>query len=187
VLKLEPGNPAAHEGLIMIVGRYQRLAEDALERGALDRAQRNLDSAKTVQPDAEWLNPVQHEINRRQELAARPEPVPEHAPRPDAAHREACLADCENRHQACREEVEHQTEADCLRSHDETCEQRYEACMSDSSKLFMGAVSHESECIGVHASCRRSAAKDCATAAHNAEGECTTRFETCTRRCQSLE
>ena len=59
--------------------------------------------------------------------------------------------------------------------------------MSDTSKLYLGAVSHESECIGVHGKCLRSAAKECAAAAQNAEESCQTEFDSCTRLCQGLE
>ena len=187
VLELEPHNPAAREGLIVIAERYHGLAGDALDRGALDRAQRHLDSARLVDPDADWLTPVQREIDQRRQEEAQAMHQPEPATQPDSVGREQCLAECENRHQACREEIDTQAEADCLRNVEVTCEQRYEACMSDSSKLFMGQVSHESDCIGVHIQCRKSATRDCATAIQNAERNCEAQMETCAQRCQNAE
>jgi hypothetical protein len=187
VLELEPHNPTAREGLIAITGRYLGLVEDALVRGALDSAQRHLDSARAVDPGAHWLTPLQREIEQRRHVAARPEHIPERDPRPDEADREACLSACERHHQACRAEIDRQTEADCLRSRAETCEQHYQSCMSDSSKLFMGEVSHESDCIGVHIICSKSAAEDCAAAPQIARERCETQFDTCTRLCGSSE
>ena len=185
VLELDPHNPTAREGLIAISERYHGLVEDALARGVLDRAQRHLDSARAVDPGADWLNPMQREIDQRRRVAARPVNRPERAPHPDEADREACLAECETRHQACRAEIDLQTEADCLHGFEETCEERYQSCMSDPGKAFMGEVSHESDCIGVHASCRRSAAKGCAAAPQVAAEHCGTQLDTCSRRCQS--
>ena len=187
VLELEPHNPAAREGLIVIAERYHGLAGDALDRGALDRAQRHLDSARLVDPGADWLTPVQREIEQRRQEEAQAMHQPEPATQPDSVGREQCLAECENRHQACREEIDTQAEADCLRNVEVTCEQRYEACMSDSSKMFMGQVSHESDCIGVHIQCRKSATRDCATAIQNAERHCEAQMETCAQRCQNAE
>jgi len=187
VLELEPYNPTAREGLMAITERYHGLVEDALVRGDLDSAQRHLDSARAVDPDTDWLTPWQREIDQRRHVAARPEHKPERAPRPDEAGREACLSDCEHRHQACGEEIDRQTEADCLHSRAETCEQRYESCMSDSSKLWMGQVSLESECAGVHIICSKSAAEDCAAAPQIARERCETQFDTCTRLCGSSE
>jgi hypothetical protein len=187
VLELEPRNPIAREGLVLIAERYHGLAEDALDRGTLDSAQRYLDSARGVDPGADWLTPLQQEIDQRRHVAVRPEHEPEPAPRADEADREACLSDCERHHRACRAEIDRQTEADCLRNSAQTCEQRYESCMSDSSKLFMGQVSLESECAGVHAKCSRSTAKDCAAAPQIAEERCETHFDTCTQRCRSAE
>ena len=112
---------------------------------------------------------------------------PEPATHTEAADREACLAECENRHRTCREQIDPQTEANCLRNVEVTCEQRYESCMSDSSKLFMGQVSHESDCIGVHIECRKSVARDCATAAQNAGRHCEAQMETCAQRCEGPE
>jgi hypothetical protein len=187
VLELEPYNPTAREGLMAITERYHGLVEDALVRGDLDNAQRHLDSARAVDPGADWLTPLQREIDQRRHVAARPENIPESDPRPDEADREVCLSACERHHEACRAEIDRQTEAECLRSHAETCEQRYRSCMSDSSKLWMGQVSHESDCIGVHIVCSKSAAKDCAAAPQIAEERCETQFDTCTRRCRSAQ
>ena len=183
VLELEPHNPTAREGLAAITERYQGMAEDALARGALDRAQRHLDSARTVDPDAAWLHPLQREIDQRRRAATRPEP----APRPDGAGREACLAACEHRHEACRAEINPDAEAECLRSREATCEQRYESCMADPSKLYMGQVSHESECIGVHIQCRRSAAAGCAAAPRIAEERCQSQLDECVQRCRDTD
>ena len=187
VLELEPHNPTAREGLILITERYHGLVEEALAHGDLDSAQRHLDSASVVEPGTDWLTPLQREIDQRRDVAARPEREPEHAPRPDEAAREACLSACESRHQACRAEIDGQIEAECLRSRAETCEQRYESCMSDPSKLFMGPASLESECAGVHAKCSRSAAKGCAAALQSAEERCDDQFGNCTRHCGSAE
>jgi hypothetical protein len=187
VLELEPHNPAAREGLIVITERYHGLAGEALDRGALDRAQRHLDSARLVDPDADWLTPVQREIDEQRQEEAQAMHRPEPATHTDAAYREACLAECENRHRSCREEIDPQTEENCLRNHEMTCEQRYESCMSDPSKLFMGEVSRESDCIGIHIECRKSIARDCATAAQNPERQCEAQMETCTQRCQNAE
>jgi hypothetical protein len=187
VLELEPHNPAAREGLIVIAERYHSLVEGALDRGALDIAQRHLESAGAVDPGADWLAPTQREIDRRRRVAAGSEPRPGRAPLSDAAEREACLSDCERSHQACRAEIDPQIEADCLRNRAQTCEQLYESCMSDSSRMYMGQVSHESECVGVHANCRRSAAKGCGAALQIAEEQCETQFDTCTRRCRGKE
>jgi len=187
VLELEPHNATAREGLMAITERYHGLIEDALVRGDLDSAQRHLDSARAVDPGTDLLNPLQREIEQRRHVAARPQHQPERAPRPDEADREACFSACERHHQACSEEIDRQTEADCLRSLAETCEQRYQSCMSDSSKLFMGEVSHESDCIGEHIICSKSGAKDCAAAAQIAEERCETQFDTCTRSCRSAQ
>jgi hypothetical protein len=187
VLELEPRNPIAREGLRMISERYHGLAEDALDRGTLDSAQRYLDAARGVDPGADWLTPLQQAIEQRRHVAGRPDHKPEPAPRMEEADREACLADCERRNRACRAEIDRQTEADCLRNSAQICEQRYEACMSDSSKLFMGQVSLESECAGVHAKCSRSTAKECAAAPQIAEERCEAQFDTCTQRCRSAE
>ena len=187
VLELEPHNPTAREGLIAITERYHGLVEDALVRGSLDNAQRHLDSAGAVDPGADWLTPLQREIDRRRHVATRPEPKPERAPRTGKADREACLSDCERRHQACRAEIDPQAEASCLSSRAKTCEQRYQSCMSDGSKMFMGQVALESECAGVHIKCSNSAAKGCAAAPQVAETRCETRFDTCTQRCRGSE
>ena len=97
------------------------------------------------------------------------------------------MAACKNRRQACHEEIAARAEADCLRGHEEICEQRYDSCMSDPGKLFMGQVSAESECIGIHVKCRKSAAEECATAVQDAEGQCTTQFELCAQSCRNGE
>lgn len=185
VLELEPHNPAAREGLLAITERYHGMVEDALARGTLDSAQRYLDSARMVDPDAGWLMPFQREIDRQRQVASRPEHKPEPAARPAAAELEACLSACERRHRACLAELERQSEADCLRSRAETCEQRYQSCMSDPGKLYMGQVALESECAGVHASCRRSAAQGCAAASRSAQERCATQFDACSRRCRN--
>ncbi len=138
VLELEPHNPTAREGLIAITERYHGLVEDALVRGALDSAQRHLDSARAVDPGADWLTPLQREIEQRRHVAARPEHQPERALRPDEADREACLSACERRHRACRAEIDRQTEADCLRSRAETCEQRYQILHVGPKQNFPG-------------------------------------------------
>ena len=140
-----------------------------------------------AEPDADWLTPVQREIDQLRQEEAQAMHRPEPATDPDAAYREACLAECENRHRSCREEIDPQTEENCLRNHEMTCEQRYESCMSDPSKLYMGEVSRESDCIGVHIECRKSIARDCATAAQNAERQCEAQMETCAQRCQNAE
>lgn len=187
VLELEPHHEAARMGLIAITERYHGLVEDALVVGNLDSAQRYLDSARVVDPGTDWLSPLQREIDQRRRVAARTERKPERAPRPGEADREACLSACERRHQACRAEADLQTEADCLRGRAETCEQRYQSCMSDPSKMFRGQVSLESECAGVHASCRKSAAKGCAAAPQVAAERCDAQFDTCTQRCEGTE
>jgi hypothetical protein len=183
VLELDPQNPTAREGLIAISERYHGLVEDALASGALDRAQRHLDSARAVDPGADWLTPMQREIEQRRHVAAQPVHKPEAAPHPAEAGREACVSDCERDHQACRTEIDLQTEADCLSSRAEVCEERYQSCMSDVSKMFGGRVALESECAGVHSRCTRSAEKDCAAAPQIAEERCETRLESCIRRC----
>ncbi|MGB5612153.1 MAG: TIR domain-containing protein [Sedimenticolaceae bacterium] len=187
VLELDPDNPRAREGLVAITARYHGLIEDALDRNALDNAQRYLDSARAVDPSTAWLNPLQREIDQRRHVTALPERKPERSAQPDVAKREACLSACEHSHQACRAEIDPQIEASCLRSREEACERLYESCISDSSKMFLGEVSHESQCIGVHANCRRTSAKDCGAARQIAEERCDTEFGTCTEHCQSLE
>jgi hypothetical protein len=187
VLELEPRHPAAREGLRAIIERYRGLIEDALVAGAPDRAQRHLDAARTVDPDDTRLAELQREIEHRRETMARPAPRAEPAPRPDRAELEACLSDCERQHEACRVAAQRESEADCLRSAEETCEQRYQSCMSDPGRLFMGEVSRTSECAGVHAQCRKAAASDCATALHRANERCETRLETCIERCRGLQ
>ena len=186
VLELDPQNPTAREGLIAITERYHGLVEDALAGGALDRAQRYLDAVRVVDAGADWLTPMQREIEeRRRQLATRPVHRPESAPRPAEADREACMSTCERDHQACRAEIGRQAEADCLSSRAAVCEERYQACMSDVSKMFGGQVALESECAGVHMRCTRSADEDCAAAPQIAEERCETQFDTCTRRCGS--
>ena len=187
VLELEPNNQTAHKGLVAITERYHRLAEGALDRNDLDKAQRHLDSAMMVDSGVDWLTPLQREIDRRRQVEAQVEARAQPARPPSAAAREACLSDCERGHQACGAEVDQQSEADCLSSRAEACEQRYQACLSDPSKMFMGQVSLESDCLGVHADCRRSASRGCAAAIEIAEKRCETQLDTCARRCESLK
>jgi len=183
VLELEPDNTTAREGLIAITERYHGMVETALVRGDLDRAQRHLVSARGVDPAADWLTPMQREIDQRRRITTGSEDEREPAPRLDVAGREVCLSACERRHEACRADIDPSAEANCLRDHAETCEQRYQDCMSDHSKLYMGQVALEGECAGVHIKCSKSAAKACAAAPQIAEENCQTESDSCARAC----
>ncbi len=102
-----------------------------------------------------------------------PSPNPGALRVPTKRTREACLSACESRHQACRAEIDRQIEADCLRSRAETCEQLYQSCMSDSSKLFMGAgITANRSAPACTPTVSRSAAKGCAAALQRAEERC---------------
>jgi hypothetical protein len=187
VLELEPGNTTARQGLIAITERYHRMVEQSLVRGDFDGAQRYLDSAQGVDPDAGWLTPLQREIDQRRPITAGSGHKPEPVPRLDRADRDACLSACKRRHETCRANIDPDTEADCLRNRAETCDQRYEACTSDASKMYMGQVSLESECIGVHINCSKSATQDCAAAPQIAEAHCQTELDNCIQRCNNTE
>jgi hypothetical protein len=187
VLELEPGNTTAREGLIAITERYHRMVEQSLDSGDLDSAQRHLDSAHTVDPRAHWLTPTQSEIDqRRQVMTGSGQPL-EPAPRADGADREACLSACERRHQACRADIDTETEANCLSKRAETCEQLYQDCMSDTSKMYMGQIALRSECAGVNSKCSKSAAQDCAAASRITEKHCQADLDACVSRCSSTE
>ena len=185
VLELEPHNRAATEGLMAITERYRGLVEDALDRGALDDAQRHLASARAIDPGAVWLRPLQHEIDRRRQIAARPPTKPGPATG-NGAQRASCLADCERGQQACHAAIMPQTETDCLSNSEIACEDRYRSCVSDTSKLFMGRVSLESECAGVHIQCSKAAARECSAAPQFAEQHCDAAFDRCTNDCPGL-
>jgi hypothetical protein len=187
VLELEPDNTAAREGLIAISERYHGMVEQALVRGDLDSAQRHLDSAQGVDPGADWLTPMQHEIDERRRITMRSDRTREPEPRIDRAEREACLSACERRHEACHADIDPDAEANCLRSRAATCDQRYEACLSDTSRMYMGRTALESECAGVHISCSKSAAQGCAAATERAETRCQTGLDSCIQRCRHTE
>lgn len=186
VLELEPDNPEARQGLIAITERYRGLVESALARDALATAQRHLDAARTVEPETDWLRPLQAKIDARKPVATQPEP----STRPtrageSAAYREQCLAACKQTYQGCLVEIEPGSEAACRRRRAETCEQQHRACLSDTVKLFMGRVSLESECAGKHSRCIEAAAKGCARIPASTEQRCKARFESCSRDCRN--
>ena len=187
VLALDPNNSAARDGLVAITERYHGLVEDALNRNALDNAQRHLDAARSVDPDVQWASFLQREIDQRRQVAAPPARAPQRSAQPDVAQREACVTGCAQSHEACRADIAPQAEADCLRRRAAACEQLYESCLADSSKAFLGEVSHEAECIGVHANCRRNSAQECGAAQQVAERRCDTQLDACTGRCRNLE
>ena len=187
VLELAPDNLTAREGLAAITERYHGLVGEALARSALDTAQRHLDSARAVDPGADWLTPMQREIEQRRHDENRTGHQPERVQRPGATNREACVSACENRHQTCLAGIDHDTEAVCLQRSAENCEERYQSCMSDFSQLYMGQVALESKCAGVHIICSKTAAEECAAAPQIARTRCDTQFEDCARRCQSAQ
>ena len=187
VLALDPNNSAARDGLVAITERYHGLVEDALNRNALDNAQRHLDAARSVDPDVQWASFLQREIDQRRQVATPPARAPQRSAQPDMAQREACVSGCAQSHEACRADIAPQAEADCLRRRAAACEQLYESCLADSSKAFLGEVSHEAECIGVHANCRRNSAQECGAAQQVAERRCDTQLDACTGRCRNLE
>jgi formylglycine-generating enzyme required for sulfatase activity/serine/threonine protein kinase len=55
VLRLEPGNRAAEEGIAAIVGKYLELCDDAIAQGRLDKARSYLDKAAAIRPGADGL------------------------------------------------------------------------------------------------------------------------------------
>lgn len=190
VLELDPDNAEAQEGLQGIVGRYHGLVEDALVRGAFDTAERHLESARSVDPGADWLLPMQEEIERGRLRAARSAAPARAAPqtRPGrAGDPEACLRDCERRDQVCRDEIDPEVEANCRRERTAECDQRHDDCMSDVSKLVIwGRASLKSECAGVHAQCERATAEECANAARTANAVCDRRLEQCFEACRAV-
>lgn len=64
VLRLEPGNRAAEQGIAAIVGKYLGLCDDAIARGKFDKARSYLDKAAAIRPAADGLS------SARQKLAA---------------------------------------------------------------------------------------------------------------------
>ncbi|MCB1801676.1 MAG: TIR domain-containing protein [Gammaproteobacteria bacterium] len=183
VLELEPRHPAALRGLEQIVDRYHGLVEEALAQGSLATAQRRLDSARSVEPGAGWIEDVQREIDRRRHTLSPGSDEGRSAG--DAARRQAnCLAACAKDYESCTSATGPQPGPDCRARGEEECEARFQACMSDTSKMFLGPVSHESECAGVHARCMREVAGDCETAAGPGMAQCDARLEECNANCR---
>ena len=186
VLELDPQNRSAHEALNEIADRYRGLTEGALQRGTPDDAQRYLDAAASVDPGAGWLVPFQREIDEHRSALnrARAEPGPDPAVRPDRARIEACLSGCERDHGACQTDIKLEYQTKCVAENKDVCNERYEDCMSDGSKMYMGQVALESECAGVHIKCERALAEECAAKAEQAGAHCQTRFDRCTKDCR---
>lgn len=183
VLELSPGNSDALDGLAEIVDRYRRLVEDALDRGALSSAQRHLDAAQSIDADAAWINQSQREIERRRATASRPGIELAPSAGTAAIDRENCVSACRQKHQSCMATIGAPSHADCLARSEVTCEARYQACMSDTGKMFLGPLSHESECAGVHIQCMRAAANDCTTQIQGAGTQCDAQLNSCITTC----
>lgn len=178
VLELDPENEPARRGLEEIVSRYHGLVEEALQRGDLDRAQRHIDSARSVNGDVPWLGEMQREIERRRHDAP-----PAGIGAGSQRERATCLANCDRAHEACVSGSASMSESACLERSAAICEERYQACMSDTSKMFMGPVSHESECAGVHIKCSRAAASECAGGSGAAVLQCDRQRDECRADC----
>ena len=187
VLELDPENALAHEGFQAIIERYHGLIEDALGRSAFDTAERHLDSARTIDPNIDWLPAVQAEIERRRLRAARSaEPGVPAAQTPwnRDLSLEQCLGACENEHQRCREEAASLVDANCARERSARCDAVYDDCMSDTGNLVIwGPVSQESECAGIHARCERAISEECANP-DNTSG-CDHLMERCVEECRT--
>jgi hypothetical protein len=183
VLALDPENPDALEGLQAIVERYHGLVEEALARGALDAAERHLESARSVDSGIDWLPPMQEAIERHRVRAARsPAPAVSSDREGDL---EACLSGCEREHTTCREGGNPEAGAACVRERAAECDRRHDDCMKDVGQLVIwGRASLRSTCAGEHARCEREAMAACTDALTEAGAECDRRFEQCAAECR---
>lgn len=187
ILELDPNHPEAGNLLVAIAERYRGLVEEALNRGEPQTAQRHLDSARSIAPAADWLSPVQREIDRRLRQARA---MPPEGARPVEAHETesgygACAERCEHGRRACEAAIETDAEAECMRRRSQDCEQALEACMNDSSKLFVwGPDGLRAECGIQESDCLRQAATECADHGRRHRARCDRELEACLAECR---
>jgi serine/threonine protein kinase len=86
VLKIEPDNEAAKEGIELVMGRYAEAAEEALAEERFEQAEQNLDTAADILPDA----PVVWDIRQRLAQAREAAEMRQHD---EAIQRELAAAD----------------------------------------------------------------------------------------------